>query len=131
LSHKAPEERAKENFDHPDSLDTELMVSHIQNLKNGVAIDVPTYCFHTHSRKTEVRHETPKRIIIVEGILIFTDPALRNELDILVFVVSAKIVVCLDMYYNSHEPLRTRIRMCASRDVLCETRMSAGELRQQ
>lgn len=81
-----------QNFDHPDSLETDLMISHIRDLKRGIPIDVPTYCFHTHTRKAEVRREIPKQIIIVDGILVLSDPSLRKEFDIMVFVVSA---ICL------------------------------------
>jgi uridine kinase len=88
VSHKPEEERAKTNFDHPESLDTELMIAHIQALKKGLGIEVPTYCFKTHSRLKEIKPEAPKPIVLVEGILILTNPALRKELDIMVFVVS-------------------------------------------
>lgn len=77
------------------------MISHIQDLKKGIPIDIPKYCFLTHTRKAEIRHETPKRIIIVEGILVLTDPALRNELDIMVFVVSAKLRLWLRRYLQA------------------------------
>lgn len=62
------------------------MISHIQKLKNGTTIQGPCYCFVSHTRKSEVRRVTPKRIIIVEGILILTNPSLRKELDIMVYV---------------------------------------------
>ena len=94
LSHKGIHERAQTNFDHPDSLETELLISNIQSLKRGAAIDVPSYCFETHCRKDETTREEPKRIIIVEGILIFAHPELRNELDIMVFVVSVQDLLC-------------------------------------
>lgn len=93
ISHKPLEERAKTNFDHPESLDTELMISHVQSLKKGSAIEVPTYCFKTHSRTAKIKSEAPKQIVIVEGILILTHPALRNELDIMVFVVSILVKI--------------------------------------
>ena len=114
LGHKPKAERALANFDHPDSLDTELMISHIQSLKKGASIEVPTYCFETHCRTDEIKREEAKRIIIVEGILILTHPALRNELDLKVFVVSAKDRgrewSVLDNL--THVDVRTRIRMC-------------------
>lgn len=90
LSHKEIDERARTNFDHPDSIETELLISDIQSLKRGAQIDVPTYCFQTHCRKDETTREEPKRIILVEGILLFTHPELRNELDVMVFVVSVQ-----------------------------------------
>lgn len=90
------------------------MISHIQSLKKGASIEVPTYCFETHCRTDEIKREEAKRIIIVEGILILTHPALRNELDLKVFVVSAKDRgrewSVLDNL--THVDVRTRIRMC-------------------
>ena len=80
------EERAALNYDHPDSLETDLMVRHVQELRSGRAIEAPTYDFARHARKDA--HETiePGRAMIVEGILIYTDPALRKLMDVKVFV---------------------------------------------
>jgi uridine kinase len=86
LSHKPLQERSKTNFDHPDSLETELLVQHLQELKQWQVAVLPTYDFATHSRTPVTTLVHPKRIIIVEGILIFTHPALCHELDIKVFV---------------------------------------------
>jgi uridine kinase len=80
------DERAKTNFDHPDSLETELLVQHLQELKAGKVAVLPTYDFATHSRTPVTTLVHPKKIIIVEGILIFTNPSLVKELDIKVFV---------------------------------------------
>lgn len=88
LSHKRVEERVQTNFDHPDSLDTGLMIEHVKELRKGNAIQVPSYCFKTHCRMEKFKHVTPKPITIVEGILIFTDVDLRKELDLMVYVVS-------------------------------------------
>ena len=85
-SHLSPEDRAKTNYDHPDSLETTLLVEHLRELRAGRAVDVPIYDFATHTRKRETRHITPARVIIVEGILVFTDAALRSLLDIKIFV---------------------------------------------
>ena len=85
-SHLSPEDRAKTNYDHPDSLETGLLVDHLRELRAGRAVDVPIYDFSTHTRKRESRHITPARVIIVEGILVFTDAALRSMLDIKIFV---------------------------------------------
>jgi uridine kinase len=74
------------NFDHPDSLETELLVQHIKVLKSGHSIEQPLYNFATHSRMMETRHLEPKDIIIVEGILIFADEELRNLFDIKIFI---------------------------------------------
>ena len=87
ISHKTTEERSKTNFDHPDSLDTALLVDHIRELKQGKVANLPTYDFATHSRTAVTTLVHPKKIILVEGILIFTSPELCNELDIKVFVV--------------------------------------------
>ena len=81
------EERAKNNFDHPDSLETSLLTSHISMLKQGNSVEVPVYDFTTHTRTQEVTIVEPKEIIIVEGILIFSDPELVKLLDIKVYVV--------------------------------------------
>lgn len=82
----SPEERALLNFDHPDSLETELLVEHLGALKQGAAIDVPIYDFKTHRRREESRRVEPAKIVIVEGILVFVDPRLRGSFDMKIFV---------------------------------------------
>lgn len=74
------------NFDHPDALDNDLMVNHIKKLKAGEAFDLPLYDFKTHTRMNETRRIEPKPIVIVEGILIFADARLLEQMDIKVFV---------------------------------------------
>lgn len=74
------------NFDHPDSLETDLMIQHIQQLKAGLAIDLPIYDFTTHTRTKESIRVFPQRVILVEGILIFAEPRLRELFDIKIFV---------------------------------------------
>ena len=86
LTHLSFEERAKTNFDHPDSLDTELLVQHIKALKEGKSVDVPTYDFATHYRTTTTIRKEPKKIIILEGILLFTHPELVTEMSMKVYV---------------------------------------------
>lgn len=105
LSHLPPEERAKTNFDHPDSLETDLLVQHIRLLKQGETAVLPTYDFKTHSRTPVTTLVHPKRIIIVEGILLFTHPELCSELDLKVFVVRSYqfflvllLLTCLRLY---------------------------------
>jgi uridine kinase len=88
ISHKSIEERAKTNFDHPESLETDLLLEHIRTLKQGLPAKVPTYDFATHSRMSEETATLPRKIILVEGILIFCHPELVKEMDIKVFVVS-------------------------------------------
>lgn len=80
------EERCELNYDHPDSLETELLVEHLKALKRGEPIDVPIYDFKTHTRKAESRRVTPRPVVIVEGILVFVDPRLRELLEIKIFV---------------------------------------------
>ena len=87
ISHLTLEERSKTNFDHPDSLDTDLLVQHIRELKAGRTANLPNYDFTTHSRTPVTTLVQPKRIIIVEGILIFTNHDLCEEMDMKVFVV--------------------------------------------
>ena len=80
------EERAALNYDHPDSLETDLLVRHLQALKRGEAVEVPRYDFALYSRRRETLHCEPRRAIIVEGILIYTDRTLRELMDVKVFV---------------------------------------------
>ena len=74
------------NFDHPDALDNDLLVNHVRRLKAGEAVELPLYDFKTHTRLNETRHVEPKGIVIVEGILIYADPRLLEQMDIKVFV---------------------------------------------
>ena len=84
--HLSMEERQALNFDHPDSIDWELLVQQLRELKAGHAIDQPTYSYITCTRQEKTVHVEPSEIIIVEGILIFTCKELMDELDIKVFV---------------------------------------------
>jgi len=74
------------NFDHPDALDNDLLVNHVRRLKSGETVELPLYDFKTHTRMNETRHVESKPIVIVEGILIFADPRLLEQMDIKVFV---------------------------------------------
>ncbi|HLE27261.1 MAG TPA: uridine kinase [Anaerolineales bacterium] len=74
------------NWDHPDSLDTDLMIKHVKALKAGQAVDLPVYDFTTHARTDQTVHVEPQPIILVEGILIFADPRLRELFDVKIFV---------------------------------------------
>lgn len=80
------EERKKLNYDHPDALETELLVEHLNKLRKGEAIDCPVYDYSRHNRSDEVVHIEPKKIILVEGILLLADARVRNLLDIKIFV---------------------------------------------
>lgn len=85
-SHLSPEERARCNYDHPDSLDTRLMVEHIHGLCNWQAVDVPLYDFARHARLPERQHVLPAPVILVEGILIFVERDLRQLMDMCIYV---------------------------------------------
>ncbi len=74
------------NFDHPDALDNDMLVHHIKRLKAGRAVELPLYDFKSHMRLSETVRIEPKPIVIIEGILIFTDPRLLEQMDIKVFV---------------------------------------------
>ncbi len=80
------DQKAAMNFDHPDSLETELMVKHVLELKSGKPVDIPVYDFSTHSRTSKTLRIQPHPVIIVEGILLFVDKQLRDLLDIKIFV---------------------------------------------
>jgi uridine kinase len=86
LGHLTPEERARVNFDHPDSLDTALMIEHIQALQNWQPVEIPIYDFTIDRRKPETQHVDPQPIILIEGILIFAEKALRELFDVKIFV---------------------------------------------
>ncbi|WP_373060221.1 uridine kinase [Zunongwangia sp. H14] len=85
-SHLTFEERKKINFDHPKSIDFELLVSHLQDLKAGNAIEEPLYSFKEHNRTGETRTIVPRKVLIVEGILILTHPEVREMFDIKIYV---------------------------------------------
>ena len=80
------EERTKINFDHPRAIDFELLVSHLKDLKAGKAIEQPVYSFVTHNRTGDVILTNPRKVMIVEGILILTNPELREMFDVKIFV---------------------------------------------
>ncbi|HEX9163218.1 MAG TPA: uridine kinase [Thermoanaerobaculia bacterium] len=81
-----PEERHKINFDHPDSLETELLVRHLDVLCKGSSVEIPMYDFTTHSRRTDTQRIEPRKVVIVEGILVLAEPELRKRVDIKLFV---------------------------------------------
>jgi uridine kinase len=86
LSEKPVEFRAQFNFDHPDSLETGLLIQHIHQLKNWQSMEMPVYDFTTHSRLPQTIQIFPKAVILVEGILIFAEPELRNLFDVKIYV---------------------------------------------
>ena len=85
-SHLEMSERVKTNYDHPNSMDRDLLIAHLKALKAGNAVDIPVYSYVEHTRTDEVTHFTPKRIVILEGILLLTDERVRQLADISVFV---------------------------------------------
>ncbi len=86
LSHFSMEKRVQVNFDHPNAIDFDLLVQHLILLKENTFIEQPVYSFTAHNRTKETLHTTPKKVILVEGILILTNPELRALFDIKVFV---------------------------------------------
>ncbi|MDD7651307.1 MAG: uridine kinase [Candidatus Faecousia sp.] len=89
------EERCKLNYDEPAAFETELMVKHLEALRRGESVDCPVYDFTVHNRSDQVIHLEPKSVIMVEGILIFENKALRDQMDIKIFVdTDADIRLC-------------------------------------
>lgn len=86
LGHLPFEERVKQNFDHPASLETELMIRHVQALMEGYPVEVPVYDFELHTRKDETITATPSDVILIDGILIFSEPDLLDLMDVKIFV---------------------------------------------
>lgn len=84
--HKSAEERAKINFDHPSSIEWNLLIRHLDILKSGKSIEMPIYSYITCARAKETTEIRPKKVILVEGILILTNPRLRKRMDIKVYV---------------------------------------------
>jgi len=83
---ESPEQIERHNFDHPAALDNELLVDHLRRLKAGRAIEVPVYDFVTHRRRPETRRVEPRPVILIEGILLFVEPGLRELLDLKIYV---------------------------------------------
>ncbi|CAN5290882.1 uridine kinase [soil metagenome] len=86
LSDMPLDERHEANFDHPDSIDSEMLVNHLKRLKSGQSIEMPIYDFVTHTRSDESEYIEPKPVVIVEGILIFAEPRVLDLLDVRIFV---------------------------------------------
>ena len=108
LTHLPYARRVEVNFDHPDSLESELMCQHILQLKNWQAIDLPVYDFTTHSRTGRTIRVEPQRVILVEGILIFSEKALRELFDVKIFVdTDADLRLIRRMQRDIHERGRT------------------------
>ncbi|NMB59027.1 MAG: uridine kinase, partial [Chloroflexi bacterium] len=86
LRHLPPIRRQEVNFDHPDSLESELMMQHIRDLRDWKSVYLPVYDFTTHTRTEQTVEVKPSRVILVEGILIFTEASLRDMFDVKIFV---------------------------------------------
>lgn len=110
LAHLTMEQRAKHNFDHPNALETDLMVKHLKQLRTGKMVDVPVYDFGTHSRCKATVPMKPNNVILVEGILIFADQALADLMDIKIFVeTSADIRLVRRLHRDMEERGRTAV----------------------
>ncbi|SJL82770.1 uridine kinase [Vibrio palustris] len=93
-SHLSMEERVKTNYDHPSALDHELLCEHLEQLERGEAVDVPEYSYSEHTRTEQTTRMTPKKVIILEGILLLTEPRLRNLMHASVFM-DTPLDICL------------------------------------
>ncbi|MPW30880.1 uridine kinase [Agarivorans sp. B2Z047] len=93
-SHITPEQRKQTNYDHPKSMDHDLLVAHLKQLKSGESIEQPQYSYKVNNRMAETKTVAPTKIIVLEGILLFTDPAIREQLDISIFV-DTPLDICL------------------------------------
>lgn len=108
LSHLTIEQRAEHNFDHPDSLETDLLIAHLKKLRAGKEVEIPEYDFGTHSRRKQTSLMKPNSVILVEGILIFADPELASLMDIKIFVeTSADIRLVRRLRRDMEERART------------------------
>ncbi len=85
-SHLSYEERCEINFDHPNAIDFPMLCHHVQQLKMGKSVDQPVYSFEQHNRTGQTLRTNPSAVLIIEGILVLTDPQLRDLLDIKIFV---------------------------------------------
>ncbi len=108
LSHLPPAERARQNFDHPDALESDLLARHLRALRSGRAIQLPVYSFAEYVRKPETVTVEPAPVILVDGILIFAEPELRGLMDIKIFVdVEADIRLIRRIERDTRERGRT------------------------
>lgn len=93
-SHLSMEERVKTNYDHPSAFDHSLLSEHLTQLTAGNEVDIPTYCYTTHTRLSETQHLSPTPIILVEGILLFSNKELRDKFDIKIYI-DTPLDICL------------------------------------
>ncbi len=105
---KPMEERVKQNYDCPDAFDTDLMAEHLAALKGGESIDCPVYDYMVHDRSDRVRRVDPRPVLIIDGILVLAEPALRDLMDIKIFVdTDADIRILRRIRRDVHERNRT------------------------
>ena len=83
---KSYEERCNQNYDHPDAFETDLLCRHLEALADGKAVDIPVYDYTVHNRSDKTERREPRAVVILEGILIFSDPELRDRMDLKIFV---------------------------------------------
>ena len=108
LSHLPPEQRAQQNVDHPDALESDLLARHIRELRQGRPVPLPVYDFATYTRRPETVTVEPASVILVDGILIFAEPELRGLMDIKIFVdVEADIRLIRRIERDTRERGRT------------------------
>lgn len=87
-------ERERTNYDHPQSMDHELLVQHLKQLKSGQAIELPQYCYKTHTRTDSTITIKPTQVVIIEGILLLTDSAIRQQVDMSIYM-DTPLDICL------------------------------------
>lgn len=105
---KPMEERVKQNYDCPDAFDTDLMAEHISALRKGESIDCPVYDYMVHDRSDKVRKIDPRPVLIIDGILVLAEPALRDLMDIKIFVdTDADIRILRRIRRDVHQRNRT------------------------
>ena len=126
MSYLSPKEREEVNYDHPNALESELLVEHLRQLKQGHAVQVPQYDFKTHGRTNEFTTIEPVPVIIVEGILLFCFEAIRDMLDI-------KIYVDTDSDIRAFRRIRQGSAHCPRtlQELLRSRRVSSGLLPQK
>lgn len=127
LSHLPPAERAEVNFDRPEALETDLLVQHLQDLREGVIVRAPVYDFSTHTRSAEVTAVHPRPVILVDGILVLALPELRALLDVKVYVDADPDIRFIRRLKRDVEE-RGRTLECVTRQYLTSTRPMHLEL---
>ncbi len=127
LSDLTPEERAARNFDHPDALETSLLVQHLEDLRDGVIVRVPVYDFTSHTRTGDFVTLHPKKVIVVDGILVLAVPELRSLFDVKVFVDADPDIRFIRRLRRDVEE-RGRTVECVTHQYLTTTRPMHQEL---